>query len=127
VRILIADDQKSVGMTLAALVERCGHEVVQVVGSGLDAIHAYSRFQPDVVLMDYSMPRLNGATACRMILSKEPNARIILVSGVVTTESIVGSGAIAILPKPVTLEQLYAALYDAATLAPAPKVEPEQT
>jgi CheY-like chemotaxis protein len=125
-RILIADDQKSVGMTLAALVERCGHEVVQVVGSGLDAIHAYSRFRPDVVLMDYSMPRLNGATACRMILSKEPAAKIILVSGVVTTETMADSGALAILPKPVALEQLYAALYDAAAAsASAPKQEPE--
>jgi two-component system chemotaxis response regulator CheY len=124
VRILIADDQKSVGMTLAALVERCGHEVVQVVGSGLEAIHAYSKFRPDVVLMDYSMPRLNGATACRMILSKEPNARVIIVSGVATTDTIAGSGAIAVLSKPVALEQLYAALYDATSGAPAAKKEP---
>lgn len=96
------------------MVERCGHEVVQVVGSGLDAIQAYSRLRPDVVLMDYAMPRLNGATACRMILSKEPTARIILVSGVATTETMSDSGALAILPKPVGLEKLYAALYDAA-------------
>jgi len=123
VRILIADDQKSVGMTLATLVERCGHEVLQVVGSGLDAIHAYSRLQPDVVLMDYSMPRLNGATACRMILAKDPAAKVILVSGLATSETIAGSGALAILAKPVALEQLYAALYDAASPPPAPGSE----
>ena len=116
--MLIADDQKSVGTTLAALVERCGHEVLEVVGSGLEAIQAYTRLRPDVVLMDYSMPRLNGATACRMILSKDANARVILVSGVATSATLSDSGAVAILPKPLNLEQLYAALYDAGKQEP---------
>lgn len=112
-RVLIADDQKSVGTTLAALVAKCQHDVVEVVGSGLEAIQAYGRHKPDVVLMDYWMPRLNGATACRNILARHPEARIILVSGAELTQEIRESGAVAILSKPVQLEQLYAALYDA--------------
>ncbi len=112
-RVLIADDQKSVGTTLAALVEQCQHEVVEVVGSGLEAIQAYTRHRPDVVLMDYMMPRLNGATACRNILARHPEARIILVSGAVARAEIAESGAVAVLSKPVQLEQLYTALYDA--------------
>ncbi|MDQ6624379.1 MAG: response regulator transcription factor, partial [Verrucomicrobiota bacterium] len=108
-----ADDQKTVGLTLAALVERCGHEVIEVVSSGLDAIQAHTRLRPDIVLMDYNMPRLNGATACRMILSKDPTARIILVSGAPLSEAMRESGAAAILSKPVDLDRLYAALYDA--------------
>jgi CheY-like chemotaxis protein len=120
--VLIADDQKSVGVTLAELVTRCGHEVVEVVGSGLEAIHGYTRHRPDVVLMDYSMPRLNGATACRMILAKEPSARIILISGAISPKDITDSGAVAILAKPIGLEQLYAALYDAAS----PSADPEK-
>jgi len=114
-RVLIADDEKGAGTTLAALVERCGHEVLQVVGSGWEAIQAYSRLKPDVVLMDYSMPRLNGATASRMILSKDPGAKIILVSGVATVEQLAETGVAAILPKPVKLDKLYGALYDAGT------------
>lgn len=117
-RVLIADDEKGVGSTLAALVERCGHEVVQVVGSGWEAIQAYSRLKPDVVLMDYSMPRLNGATAARMILSKDPAARIILVSGAATPAQLDGIGIAALLPKPVDLDKLYGALYDAAPRQP---------
>lgn len=112
-RVLIADDQKSVGTSLAELVRRCQHEVVEVVGSGLEAIHAYDRHRPDVVLMDYTMPKLNGATACRNILAKYPNARVILVSG--SPKEIADSGALAVLIKPVGLDQLYAALYDAAS------------
>ena len=79
-RILIADDQKGVGTTLAALVSHCQHEVVEVVGSGLEAIQAYERHKPDVVLMDYWMAKLNGATACRNIVAKDSAARVILVS-----------------------------------------------
>ncbi len=113
-RVLIADDQKSVGTTLAALVEQCRHVVVEVVGTGLEAIQAFTRHRPDVVLMDYSMPRLNGATACRNILSRHPEAKIILVSGMRTAE-IEHAGAFAILAKPVALEELYAVLYSAGS------------
>lgn len=111
-RVLIADDQKSVGASLAELVKRCQHEVVEVVTSGLEAIQAYGRHQPDVVLMDYQMPKLNGATACRNIVAKYPDARVILVSG--APREIADSRATAILMKPVNLDQLYAALYDAS-------------
>lgn len=114
VRILIADDQKSVGTTLAALVCHCKHEVVEVVGSGLEAIHAYARHKPDVVLMDYWMGKLNGATACRNILAKDPTARIILVSGFSPSDEPIDSGAIAVLLKPVTLARLDEALNTAA-------------
>jgi two-component system, chemotaxis family, chemotaxis protein CheY len=111
-RVLIADDQRTVGASLAELVRRCQHEVVEVVTSGLEAIQAYARHQPDVVLMDYQMPKLNGATACRNIVAKYPDARVILVSGAV--HEIGNSGALAILQKPVDLNQLYAALHQAA-------------
>lgn len=120
-RVLIADDQKGVGTTLAALVTECDHEVVDVVGSGFEAIQAYHRLRPDVVLMDYFMPRLNGATACRNILSRHPGANIILVTGVAETEDITNSGATAILRKPVDIEKLRALL--GAPSLPLDKVE----
>jgi CheY-like chemotaxis protein len=109
-RVLIADDQKGVGTTLAALVSHCQHEVVEVVGSGLEAIHAYEKHKPDVVLMDYWMAKLNGATACRNILAKNPAARVILISAWSPASDLMDSGAIAVLSKPVDLEKLQAAL-----------------
>jgi two-component system chemotaxis response regulator CheY len=117
-RVLIADDQRSVGTTLAEMVRRCQHEVVEVVSSGLEAIQAYGRHHPDVVLMDYQMPKLNGVTACRNIMAKYPEARVILVSGM--HREIAGSGALAILVKPVKLDALYGALYDAGQRPPQP-------
>jgi CheY-like chemotaxis protein len=118
VRVLIADDQKAVGATLAALVCHCNHEVVAVVESGLEAIQAYNRHHPDVVLMDYWMSKLNGVTACRNILAKDPAARVILVSGVSPLSELSDSGAVAVLSKPIRLDRLEQALYDAVQQPP---------
>jgi CheY-like chemotaxis protein len=90
--------------------------VVEVVGSGLEAIQAYARHQPDVVLMDYWMPRLNGATACRNILAKHPDAKVILVSGWSPSEEISRLGAVTVVAKPVHLDRLEEALNDASAL-----------
>ena len=119
-RVLIADDQKSVGTTLADLVTHCNHEVVEVVGSGFEAIQAYSRHQPDVVVMDYWMSKLNGATACRNILAKDPAARVILVSGWSPIIDLSESGAVAILSKPIGINLLAEALNAALQLPNLP-------
>src|SRR5205807_2160315 len=119
-RVLIADDQKSVGTTLAHLVSECNHDVVEVVGSGLEAIQAYSRHKPDVVLMDYWMSKLNGATACRNILAKDPSARVILVSGWPDLKDLEQSGAVRILAKPVDIGTLEYALNEVAACPNAP-------
>jgi two-component system chemotaxis response regulator CheY len=117
-RVLIADDQRDVGTSLADLVRHCNHEIVGVVGSGLEAIQAYNRLHPDVVLMDYWMPKLNGATACRNILAKDPGAQVILVSAWSPSDDVGQSGALAILPKPVDLDHLSSMLRAVADKLP---------
>src|ERR1700730_7746558 len=126
-RVLIAEDNKTVARTLAAMVDVFNHQVVDMVTSGLEAIHAYERHKPDVVVMDYLMDGLNGLTACRNILAKYPAARIVLVSGAFDPQelSLIRSGAWAIMRKPVTMGQLHD-LFE--TLLPVPlfaEVEPE--
>jgi CheY-like chemotaxis protein len=122
-RVLIADDQRSVGTSLADLVRHCNHDIVAVVGSGVEAIQAYSLHHPDVVLMDYWMPKLNGATACRNIVSKDATARIILVSGWLPSNVLAeDSGALALLPKPVDLNALAATLDTVAQTLPLTEV-----
>ena len=123
-RVLIADDEKDVGKVLAEMVRSCNHEIVGVVGSGLEAIHAYTQCRP--VLMDYRMAKLNGATACRNILSKDPAARVILVSAWSPSDDAAASGVIAILAKPIDLERLNAALNSVTEtfLVPSPAEMP---
>ena len=107
-RVLIADDEKGVATVLAELVRTCDHEVVDVVNSGLDAIRAYHRHKPDVVLMDFRMSRLNGLTACRNILCGDPAGRIVFLSGagMATQLSPSESGAVAVLQKPIAIAEL---------------------
>ena len=104
-RVLIVDDQPHVGDTLALLVAASRHQVVEVVGSGAAAIRAYHRHHPDVVLMDFTMARLNGGTACRYLLAEDPDARVVFVSSRPVAD-LVDAGAIAILQKPVGLDQI---------------------
>jgi len=69
--------------------------------------------------MDYWMPKLNGATACRNILAKDPIANVILVSAWSPLDDACASGAVAILPKPVDLQRLNATLHAVAETLPA--------
>jgi len=106
-RILIADDDRQVAMTLAEMVRACDHEVIGVVPSGLEAIHAFKIKKPDLVLMDFMMGRLNGLTALRNILSMDAAARVVFISGVDSDDmSASSSGAVGVLRKPVALEQM---------------------
>src|SRR5438477_10040608 len=110
-RVLIADDQPSVGSTMALLVSAAKHHVVKVVSSGAEAIGAYHTYIPDVVLMDYSMARLNGGTACRYILTEDPDARIVFVSSRAAAE-VADLGVVAVLHKLVDLKELVRLLND---------------
>ena len=129
-RVLIADDQRNFGTALADMVRYCGHDVVALVGSGLEAIHAFTLHKPDLVLMDYRMPKLNGATACRHILAKDPAARIVLLSAWSPLDGADDSGAMCFLPKPVELARLNATLLTISQSIPPPCGKPadwEQT
>ena len=106
--MLIVDDDKVFARLLAQLVGVCQHEVVDVVSSGLEAIRSYQKNKPDVVLMDFDMEKLNGLTACRNILSHDPAARVVFLSGIASEVDLspAYSGAIAVLSKPIAVQQL---------------------
>lgn len=78
---------------------------MKIVNSGAEAIQAYRSLHPDVVLMDFSMRKLNGGTAARYILAEDPCARIVFVSNRFMPD-LSGTGAMAILQKPVDLTEL---------------------
>jgi DNA-binding NarL/FixJ family response regulator len=81
IRILIADDHGVVAEGLKHLVEaEADMEVVACVGDGREAVQLARDVQPDVVLMDLSMPELNGADATRAILQRDPKCRVIVLS-----------------------------------------------
>jgi DNA-binding NarL/FixJ family response regulator len=81
IRVLIADDHGVVAEGLRHLVEaQPDMEVVAVVEDGREAVRMAGEAGPDVVLMDLSMPELNGADATRAIVQRDPRCRVIVLS-----------------------------------------------
>lgn len=114
VTILIADDHALFRKGLRALLEK--QKDVQVVAEttdGPETLSAAVRLRPDVVLMDISMPGLNGIEVCRRILAEGIPARIVMISMHTgrrfVTESL-KAGAMGYLQKDSTFEELLAAL-----------------
>jgi DNA-binding NarL/FixJ family response regulator len=81
IRILIADDHEIVAEGLKSLVEaEPGMEVIGIVPDGREAVKHARESKPDVVVMDMSMPELNGADATRAILQNDASCRVIVLS-----------------------------------------------
>jgi DNA-binding NarL/FixJ family response regulator len=81
IRILIADDHTVVAEGLKHLIEaQPDLAVVAIVGDGREAVRIAKEAAPQVVLMDLSMPELNGADATRAIVENDPKCRVIMLS-----------------------------------------------
>jgi DNA-binding NarL/FixJ family response regulator len=81
VRILTADDHPLIRAGLVAfLATEPGLEVVAEVDNGEEALEKYRELHPDIVLMDLSMPVMDGLSATRAILDEFPDARVIVLT-----------------------------------------------
>ena len=119
VRILVVDDAISDREVAKAFLRQAGYQVVGEAGTGREALEAYERHRPDVVLMDLVMPDMSGTEAARAILKAHPEARIIAMSGLsqpsVQAEAM-EAGMLAFVPKPVESEDLLSEVRDAMGL-----------
>ena len=81
VRILLADDHEIVRHGLRRLLEtQAGWEICGEAGSGLEAVERTRQLEPDIVILDHSMPGLSGAEAARQILKVLPKTEIAILT-----------------------------------------------
>jgi DNA-binding NarL/FixJ family response regulator len=118
IRVLIADDH---GVVRAGLTQLVGApadmEVVAAVGGGREAVDAIDRERPDVVLMDLSMPDLDGISATRAALSRVPGTSVVMLTSFADRDRIVEAieaGAVGYLLKDAEPEELLSGIRAAA-------------
>ncbi len=81
VRILLVDDHPVVRQGLRTLLEgHSGWEVVGEASDGIEALEKVDSLQPNVVVLDVTMPRMNGLEACRIIRQKASDVRVLFVT-----------------------------------------------
>ncbi|HZV59646.1 MAG TPA: response regulator [Candidatus Eremiobacteraceae bacterium] len=110
VRYLIVDDSVFARKNLIKMIEMFGGEVAGEAGDGLTAIAEFHRTNPDIALMDITMPQMEGIEAVERIVRQHPDAKIIMVSSVGYQENILAAlqkGAKHFVQKPVKPEVLY--------------------
>jgi DNA-binding NarL/FixJ family response regulator len=81
IRLLLVDDDAGFRSTLRQLLaQRVEAQVLGEAGSGEEAIRLADRLQPDVVLMDLAMPRMNGLEATRQLKTRWPDLAVIILT-----------------------------------------------
>ena len=110
-KVLIVDDDAEIVELLVDVLARDGRFETKTASSGYEAGIATQRFRPELILLDYMLPDVNGNVVCQTI-RKNPefeNIKIIIVSGVVKQEEIeqlLKSGAEGFIKKPFDVAEL---------------------
>jgi two-component system chemotaxis response regulator CheY len=108
-RILLVDDERDLLLIYTKLLMMEGHDVVDSASNGKEAIEKFSKLpiKPDIIIMDYRMPVLDGLVAMKEILKKTPNAKVLFVSAEKRVEKeALESGAIGFFTKPTSIRTL---------------------
>ena len=110
-RILVVDDDPSIVRIIGEMLEREDRFEVRTASTGYDAGMMTREFRPNVILLDYMLPDVNGNVVCERIKADPDlmDTRVVIISGVVQQEEIDGlmaAGADAFIPKPFQVDAL---------------------
>jgi DNA-binding NarL/FixJ family response regulator len=122
VRILIADDHSLFRDGLRSLLAAQGHDVVGEARNGKEAIELSRKLLPDLVLMDVSMPELDGLSATRRLSADLPAVKVVILTASeddATLFDAIKAGAQGYLPKDLEADDFFAMLDRASRGEPA--------
>jgi DNA-binding NarL/FixJ family response regulator len=80
VRVMVADDHSLFRDGLVSLLEAAGYEIAAQVADGQEALIQAKRTRPDLILLDLSMPRMNGHEALPLLLEIVPDAKVVILT-----------------------------------------------
>ncbi len=81
-RCLVADDSAFARKNISSVLAKLGGSVVGEASNGLETLSLYGALHPDLVLLDITMPQLDGVETLRRIIEQDKNAKVIMVSSV---------------------------------------------
>jgi two-component system chemotaxis response regulator CheY len=81
-RCLVADDSAFARKNISQVLVKLGGSVVGEASNGLEALALFGSLHPDLVLLDITMPQLDGVETLRQIIEQDKNARVIMVSSI---------------------------------------------
>jgi DNA-binding NarL/FixJ family response regulator len=118
IRLVLVEDNKVFREALELLFElRPEIDVVAMYDNGTTAIENVAEHRPDVVLMDYRLPGLDGAQATRAILDAYPDTAVVCLTASVSSreaKAMLDAGAVACLTKDEALDEIIGAIHRAA-------------
>jgi len=109
VRTLVVDDALFIRQMLKQIFSRTEFQVVGEAGSAEEAVVKYDTLAPEMVIMDIMMPGTSGIDAVKLILGKDPAARIVMCSALgqeTTVEEALAAGARDFIIKPFMPDQV---------------------
>lgn len=83
-KVLIADDSSFMRTTIKKIIEQEDYHVIAEAKDGKEAIDYFEHYQPDIVLLDLTMPNIDGIVALREIIKINPKAKVIVFSALAT-------------------------------------------
>ncbi len=111
-KILVVDDSAFVRLRTARLLQEAGHEVIEAA-TGQAAVDAYVQERPDAVLMDITMPEMDGLEALDQIRILDPSAKVAMLSAIGQQSVVMDAirrGAREFLVKPLAADPFFSAL-----------------
>lgn len=79
-RVLVADDHSLFRDGIVSLLEAAGYEIVGQAGNGKDALALSQRLEPELVLLDISMPEMDGLEVLRKIRDTQPDTKVVILT-----------------------------------------------
>lgn len=79
-KILIVDDAAFMRMTIKKMLEAHNHIVIGEAENGIEAVKKFAELSPDVVLLDITMPEMNGVDALKRIKEMDKDAKVVICS-----------------------------------------------